>query len=50
MELSMTDLGARVADMLIALIGGADPRDLSEILPVLPIERASVGSAPALQT
>ncbi len=30
----MTDVGARVADMLIALIGGADPRDLSDILPV----------------
>src|SRR5262249_43942153 len=35
MELSMIDVGARVADMLIALIGGADPRNLSEILPVI---------------
>ena len=43
MELSMVDVGTRVADMLIALIGGADPRDLAEILPVIPIERASVG-------
>jgi LacI family transcriptional regulator len=48
MELSMQDVGTRVADMLIALIGGADPRDLCDILPVLPIERASVGPAPAL--
>jgi LacI family transcriptional regulator len=46
MELSMVDVGTRVADMLIALIGGADPRDLAEILPVIPIERASVGPQP----
>jgi LacI family transcriptional regulator len=46
MELSMIDVGARVADMLIALVGGADPRNLSEILPVIPVERDSVGSAP----
>jgi hypothetical protein len=39
-------VGVRVAGMLIALIGGADPRDLSEILPVIAIERASVGPAP----
>jgi LacI family transcriptional regulator len=45
MELSMVDVGTRVADMLIALIGGADPRDHSEVLPVIPIERASVGPA-----
>jgi LacI family transcriptional regulator len=50
MELSMQDVGARVADMLIALIGGADPRGLAEILPVIAIERASVGPAPDLQT
>jgi LacI family transcriptional regulator len=42
MELSMVDVGTRVAEMLIALIGGADPRDHAEILPVIPIERASV--------
>jgi LacI family transcriptional regulator len=46
MELSMVDVGTRVADMLIALIGGADPRDRSEILPVMPIERDSAGPAP----
>jgi LacI family transcriptional regulator len=46
MELSMVDVGTRVADMLIALIGGADPRDRSEILPVMAIERASTGPAP----
>jgi LacI family transcriptional regulator len=50
MELSMMDVGARVADMLIALIGGADARDLSEILPVIPIERASVGPVQASQS
>jgi LacI family transcriptional regulator, galactose operon repressor len=50
MELSMTAVGARVADMLIALIGGADPRGLAEILPVLAVERASVGPAPELPT
>jgi hypothetical protein len=32
------------------LIGGADPRDLSEILQVMPIERASVGPARDLPT
>ena len=48
MELSMQDVGTRVADMLVALIGGADPRGRSEILPVMPIERASVGPAPDL--
>jgi LacI family transcriptional regulator len=46
MELSMIDVGARVADMLIALIGGADPGDLSAILPVIPVERDSVAPAP----
>jgi len=50
MELSMQDVGTRVADMLVALIGGADLRGLSEILPVMPIERASVGPAPDLRT
>jgi LacI family transcriptional regulator len=45
MELSILDVGTRVADMLIALIGGADPRGLSEILPVKLIERASTGPA-----
>ena len=50
MELSMVDVGARVADMLIALIGGADPRDLSDILPVIPIERGSVGPVPDPRT
>jgi LacI family transcriptional regulator len=43
MELSFGDVGARLADMLIALIGGAKPDDFAEILPVLPIERASSG-------
>jgi LacI family transcriptional regulator len=46
MELSMIDVAARVASMLIALIGGGDPRDLSQILPVIAIERASAGPAP----
>ena len=46
MELSIRGIGVRLAEMLIARIGGADPRDLSEIRPVEAIDRASVGPPP----
>jgi LacI family transcriptional regulator len=45
MELSFAAVGARLAEMLIALIGGARPEDFAEILPVIPIERESAGRA-----
>jgi LacI family transcriptional regulator len=46
MELPIPEVGARLAEMLIALIGGADAREFAEVWPVLPIERASTGPAP----
>ena len=46
MDLPIAKVGARLAEMLIALIGGADARDLAEVWPVLAIERASTGPAP----
>lgn len=46
MELPITKVGTRLAEMLLALIGGADARDFAEVWPVLPIERASTGPAP----
>ncbi|MGH7123061.1 MAG: LacI family DNA-binding transcriptional regulator [Stellaceae bacterium] len=46
MELPVTKVGTRLAEMLVALIGGADARDFAEVWPVLPIERASIGPAP----
>jgi LacI family transcriptional regulator len=46
MELSIRGIGRRLAEMLIARIGGADPRDLSEIWPVEAVDRASVGPPP----
>ena len=47
MELPVAKVGARLAEMLLALIGGADPRDFAEVWPVLPIERASTGPSPS---
>lgn len=46
MELPIAEVGDRLAEMLIALIGGAKPGDLAEVWPVIPIERASTGPAP----
>jgi LacI family transcriptional regulator len=43
MELPVAKVGTRLAEMLIALIGGADARDFAEVWPVQPIERASTG-------
>jgi DNA-binding LacI/PurR family transcriptional regulator len=47
MELPIPEVGARLAEMLIALIGGADAREFAEVWPVLSIERASTGPAPS---
>jgi len=47
MELPIAKVGTRLAEMLIALIGGADRRDFAEVWPVLPIERASTGPSPS---
>ncbi len=46
MELPIAKVGTRLAEMLLALIGGADARDFAEVWPVSPIERASTGPAP----
>jgi len=47
MELPITEVGTRLAEMLIALIGGADARDLAEVWPVRAVERASTGPSPS---
>jgi LacI family transcriptional regulator len=46
MELPIARVGARLAEILIALIGGAPARGFAEVWPVVPIERASTGPAP----
>ena len=43
MEIAATDVGARLADKLIKRLGGADPRDLCELLPIRQVPRASHG-------
>jgi LacI family transcriptional regulator len=43
MDLPIAKVGARLGEMLIALIGGADARDFSEVWPVALIERATTG-------
>jgi LacI family transcriptional regulator len=45
MDLPIAKVGTRLAEMLLALIGGADARDFAEVWPVLSIERASTGPA-----
>jgi LacI family transcriptional regulator, galactose operon repressor len=46
MDLPIAKAGTRLAEILIALIGGANARDFAEVWPVTPIERASTGPAP----
>ena len=41
MELLIEQTGTRLAEMILARIGGADARDLQEVYPVVAIERAS---------
>jgi LacI family transcriptional regulator len=45
MELPIVATGRRLAEMALARIGGADPRDLTEINPVEFVARASLGEA-----
>ena len=45
MELPIAATGRRLAEMALARIGGADPRDLTEINSVEFIARASLGEA-----
>lgn len=45
MELPIAATGRRLAEMALARIGGADPRDMTEINPVEFIPRASLGEA-----
>jgi LacI family transcriptional regulator len=47
MELPVAKVGARLAEILLALIGGADARDFAEVWPVEQIERASTGPSPS---
>ncbi len=46
MELPLREVGERVADMVLARLGGADPRDLVEIRPLVQMPRASSGEGP----
>ncbi|RDI62021.1 LacI family DNA-binding transcriptional regulator [Microvirga subterranea] len=43
MEIAAPDVGRRLADMLIARLGGRDPRELQTILPVRQVPRATHG-------
>lgn len=45
MELPIAATGRRLAEIALARIGGADPRDLTEINPVAFLSRASLGEA-----
>ncbi|MCB8820191.1 substrate-binding domain-containing protein [Microvirga rosea] len=45
MEIAAPDVGRRLADMLIARLGGRDPRELQTILPVRQVLRATHGPA-----
>lgn len=47
MELPIAKVGTRLAEMLLALIGGADVGGFAEVWPVAPIERASMGPSPS---
>lgn len=46
MELPLREVGERVADMVLARLGGTDPRDLVEIRPLVQIPRGSSGEGP----
>lgn len=43
MEIAVPDVGRQLADMLIARLGGRDPRELQTILPVRQVPRATHG-------
>lgn len=44
-EIAAPDVGTRLADKLIRRLGGTDPRDLTELLAIKQIPRASHGYA-----
>jgi LacI family transcriptional regulator len=44
MEIDAPDVGRRLAELLIARLGGDDPRDLQTILPVRQVPRATHGA------
>ena len=46
MELAISRTGTRLAEMILARIGGADPRDLQEVYAVEQVERASTAPPP----
>jgi LacI family transcriptional regulator len=46
MELPIAETGARLAEMVLARLGGADPRDLSHLRSIEMIERASTAPPP----
>jgi LacI family transcriptional regulator len=46
MEIADANVGRQLADMLLARIGGADPRDLQKILPVRQVPRATHAALP----
>jgi LacI family transcriptional regulator len=41
MEIDAADVGRRLADLLIARLGGADARDLQAILPIRQVPRST---------
>jgi LacI family transcriptional regulator len=43
MEIAVADIGQRLADKLLQRVGGSDPRELQELLPVRQVPRASHG-------
>jgi LacI family transcriptional regulator len=46
MELPMREVGRRLAEMVLARLGGADIRDLQEVRPLIQHPRASSGEGP----
>jgi len=42
MELPIDETGVRLADMVLARLGGADPRDLAHLRAIEMVDRASV--------
>jgi LacI family transcriptional regulator len=41
MEIDAPEVGQHLADLLLARLGGADPRDLQTILPIRQVPRAT---------
>ncbi len=45
MELPLREVGERVADMVVARLGGADPGEIAEVRPLVQMPRASSGES-----